>query len=258
MKLGVCIKRVPDTETRIRIADDGKTIDLTDVSFIISPYDEYAIEEAIQLKEKAGEGEVVIMSVDSGEYTKVIRNGLAMGADRAVIIDDEGIDPFEPFAVAQALAAAAVQEGIEILFFGKHGVGQDFHQVPALVAEILGWPQVSIAVKLDIADSKVVAFREVEGGEEKIECGLPAVISTHKGLNEPRYPSLKGIMQAKKKPMDKKTLSDLDLEPLSDSSWEVVKVELPAARLAGRILEGEPEVQVKELVDLLQNDAKVL
>jgi len=253
------MKRVADTETRVRIAGDGKTVDLGgDVSFIISPYDEYAIEEAIRIKEKNEDAEVILFCVDNEDSVKVIRNGLAMGADRAVLIHDPAIDPHEPFAVAEALAGALAAEQVNLAFFGKHGVGQDNHQVPALVADILGWPQVAIAVKLELDGDTVTAHREIEGGEEVVECRLPAVISAQKGLNEPRYPSLKGIMQAKKKPLDTRTLADLGLEPQAEPSWEVVKAELPPPRQAGQILEGEPEEQVRRLVELLHREAKVI
>ncbi|MBN2430044.1 MAG: electron transfer flavoprotein subunit beta/FixA family protein [Acidobacteria bacterium] len=258
MKIGVCMKRVADTETRVRVAGDGKAVDLADVSFIISPYDEYAIEEAIRIKEKNDDAEVILFCVDNEDSVKVIRNGLAMGADRAMLINDPTIRPDEPFAVAQALAGALAAEQVTLALFGKHGVGQDYHQVPALVAEILGWPQVAIAVKLELDGENLMVHREIEGGEEVVECRLPAVISAQKGLNEPRYPSLKGIMQAKKKPLDTRTLADLGLDPLSAASWEVVKVELPPPRQAGKILEGEPEEQVRRLVELLHSEAKVI
>ena len=258
MKIGVCIKKVPDTETRVKIASDGKTVSMDGVTFIISPYDEYAIEEALQIKEKQDNGEVVLICVGDDDAVKIIRNGLAMGADRAVLVNDPAINHYEPYFVAQVLAKVIEQEGIELALFGKQGVGQDYQQVPAMVAEILGWPQVSLAVKLDIDGDKVTADREIEGGEEVVECKLPAVISAQKGLNTPRYASLKGIMAAKKKPLDQKTLSDLGLSAPSESTWEIVKAEMPPARPAGRILEGELEDQVKQLVELLHSEAKVI
>jgi len=258
MKIGVCMKRVPDTETRVRIAQDGKTVDLDDVSFIISPYDEYAIEEALRITEKTEEGEVVLFSVAGDDSTKVIRSGLAMGAHRAVLIDDPDINPYEPYAVAQALAKAIETEGMDLALFGKYGVGQDYQQVPALVAEILGWPQVSIAVKIELDGETVVVHREIEGGEEIVECKLPAVISAQKGLNEPRYPSLKGIMKAKKKPLDSKTQSDLGIDPTDSSAWEVIKAELPPSRSEGKILDGESAEQARTLIELLHKEAKVL
>lgn len=258
MKIGVCIKSVPDTETRVKIGSEGKRVSLSDVSFIISPYDEYAIEEALQLRDKAGDSEVVLISVGDDDSVKVIRNGLAMGADRAILVNDSTVNAYEPFDVARTLAAVIRAENIDLALFGKQGVGQDYHQMAGLVAEILGWPQVSLVVGLELENGKVTAHREIEGGEEVVTCNLPAVLSAQKGLNEPRYPSLKGIMAAKKKTVENRSLSDLSLEAWNKATWEVLRAELPPARAEGKLLEGEPEDQVKQLVELLHNEAKVI
>jgi electron transfer flavoprotein beta subunit len=258
MKIGVCVKKVPDTETRIKIGADEKHIVMDGVSFILSPYDEYAIEEALQIKERLGQGEVVLITVGDDEAVKILRNGLAMGADRAVQVHDPAVHLNEPYDVARVLAQVIRTEGLQIVLFGKQGVGQDFQQVPALVAEILQWPQVSVITKLELNGEELTAHREIEGGEEIVGCRLPAVISTQKGLNTPRYASLKGIMAAKKKTVEAKTLGDLGLSPLTERSWEIVRLEMPPSRPAGRLLEGEPEEQVRQLVELLHSEAKVL
>jgi len=258
MKIGVCIKKVPDTETRIKVGADGRHAAMDGVSFIMNPYDEFAVEEGLQIKEKLGQGEVVLICVGDEEAVKILRNGLAMGADRAVLVNDPAISADEPYDVARVLAAVAQKEGLQLLLCGKQGVGQDFQQVPALLAEILGWAQAAVVVKLNVEGGVAWAHREFEGGEEQGRCRLPAVISTQKGLNTPRFASLKGIMAAKKKSVDTLTLASLGLPALERRSWEIVRLELPPARPAGRVLEGEPEVQVKTLVDLLHREAKVI
>ncbi len=258
MKIGVCIKKVPDTETRIRIAPDGRQVSLDGVSFIISPYDEFAIEAALQLKEKAGQGEVVVIAVGDEDTGKVMRNALAMGADRAVLVADPAVVETEPYDVARILAAVARKEGVELLLFGKQGVGQDYQQVPTLTAEVLGWPAAAVVVGLEIAGGELTATREIDGGEEVDRLSLPAVVSAQKGLNTPRYASLKGIMAAKKKTIETHALAALGLAPLAQRSWEMVRLEMPPARAAGRLIDGEPEAQVKQLVELLHTEAKVL
>lgn len=258
MKIAVCLKSVPDTETRVKVAAGGQQISLDGVSFIMSPYDEFAMEEALQVKEKLGDGEVLVISAGGDETQEVLRGGFALGADRAIQIKDAALRTQDPFDVARVLARVLEQEGVNLAFFGKQGVGQDNAQVPALVAGLLGWSQASVVTGLEVQGGQVVATREIEGGEEVLECSLPAVVSAQKGLNTPRYPSIKGKMAAKKKTIEEKSLSALGLAPAADASWEVVKVELPADRPAGRLIEGEPEDQVKQLVQLLRNEANVI
>lgn len=257
MKIGVCVKKVPDTETRIKLAPDGRSIAMDGVSFIVSPYDEFAIEEALLIKERGIAAEVVLISAGDEETVKILRNGLAMGADRAILINDPGINGQEPYDVARVLAKAIQMEGLELVLCGKQGMGQDYQQVPALMGEILGWPEISVVTKVSLENGQITASREIEGGEEVVQCRLPAVISAQKGLNNPRYASLKGIMSAKKKPVDTRTLADLGLAAMSRPSAELLKVELPASRAAGRLLAGEPEDQVKTLIELLHSEAKV-
>lgn len=249
MKIAVCIKRVPDTETRIKVAADGVSIDETGVKFILNPFDEFAVEEALQRKEKAGTGEVVIVTVGTDAAAETIRTALAMGADRGVLL--QGAIPADGLAVAKALAAELKDGGYDLILFGKVAVDDYGHQVGTMTAELLGLPCVTAAVKLEIADRKVTAEREVEGGLEVVECSLPAVITCDKGLNNPRYPALKGIMAAKKKPIETKPAA------LGAARVTAKSLALPAARKEGRIV-GEGVGAVAELVRLLQQEAKVL
>lgn len=258
MKIIVCVKQVPDTEARIKVAPEGAGIVEGDINWIVSPYDEFAIEEALRIKEKGG-AEVVLLTVGPDRATSALRNGLAMGADSAIHVKDPLLDGADALGVARALAAALRQASPDLVLMGQLGVGGDHAQVPALVAEMLDLPQVTMAVKLELRDGKAVAEREIEGARETWETTLPAVVSAQKGLNEPRYASLKGIMAAKKKPIATKTAADLgltaaDLAPTT----KVVSLELPPARPAVRLIAGEPAEQAKELLRVLHEEAKVI
>ena len=258
MKLVVCVKQVPDTETRIRIASDGASIVETDVNWIVSPYDEFAIEEALRIKESKG-GEVVLVSLGPDRVLTALRSGLAMGADSALHLKDPLFERADPLATAQALAAAIQPLDAELILTGQQGVGGDNSQVPGLVAEILDLPQVTMAVKVDVQGGKAVVTRETEGAHEEWEVTLPALVSAQKGLNEPRYASLKGIMAAKKKPVETRDAAALglaaeDLAPLT----RVVALELPPGRPAVKMIAGEPDAQAAELLRLLREEAKVI
>ncbi len=259
MKIIVCIKQVPDTETRIKIAPDVRSIVESDVSWVVSPYDELAIEEALRLREAKG-GEVVVVSVGPDRVQSALRTALAMGADSAVHVKDAALEGADPMAVARALAAAAKSlSPFDLVLAGQQGVGGDHSQVPGLLAELLDLPQVTVAVKLAIGEGKATVEREIEGARETWETSLPAVISTQKGLNEPRSANIKGIMAAKKKTiavMDAAALG-LDAQVLAPRTT-IVSLEMPPVRSAVRMIDGEVDVQVKELVRLLQEEAKVL
>jgi electron transfer flavoprotein beta subunit len=261
VKIAVCIKAVPETDTRIRIAADGRSVDRADVKFIVSPYDEFALEEAIKLKESKG-GAVTVIGLGGDETPAVLRDGLARGADDAIHISDAGVATDDPLIVGKLLAAALKQLGPTITFFGKHGVGGDNQQVPAVVAERLGQPQVTVVTKLEVSDAGVRAEREIEGGVEVVTAPLPVVIAAQKGLNEPRYPKLQGIMQAKKKPLATKTAADLGLSAAEvgpeAASVVITGLSLPPARQAGRKIEGDAAAQATELIKALQNEAKVI
>ena len=250
MKIAVCIKRVPDTETRIRIGGDGASIDETGVKFIVNPYDEFAIEEALQRRDKAGGGEVVAVALGPDAAQETIRGALAMGADRGVLLKADRI-PADALAVAKALAAELKDGGYDLVLFGKMAVDDYNHGVGPMVAELLGLPCVTAIAKLELEGGKGVAEREIEGGVEVVEFALPAVLTAEKGLNSPRYPALKGIMAAKKKPIEVKPAA------LGEARIAVTALGLPPDRKAGRIV-GEGPDAVSELVRLLRAEAKVL
>lgn len=250
MKIAVCIKRVPDTETRVKIAADGVSVDETGVKFILNPYDEFAVEEALQRKEKAGSGEVVAIALGSDAAQETIRSALALGADRGILLKADKV-PADALAVAKALAAELKDGGYDLILFGKLAVDDYNHAVGPMVAELLGLPCVTAISTLELDGGKGVAEREIEGGMEVVEFALPAVLTAEKGLNTPRYPALKGIMAAKKKPIETKPAA------LGASRVTVSALALPPERRAGRIL-GEGAAVVPELVRLLRTEAKVL
>ena len=250
MKIAVCVKRVPDTEARIKIAADGKAIDESGVKFVLNPYDEYAVEEALRLKEKAGAGEVAIVTVGGDASQETIRTALAMGADRGVLLKADVV-PLDPLPVARALADELRGGGFDLILFGKQAVDDSSHAVGLIVAELLGLPSVGAVTSLAIADGRGTAEREVEGGVEVVEFALPGVATADKGLNEPRYPALKGIMAAKKKPLETKPLS------LAGTGLEVIGLAYPPERRAGRIV-GEGAEAVPALIEALRTEAKVL
>jgi electron transfer flavoprotein beta subunit len=258
MKIAVCIKQVPDTETRIRIAPDGKGILESDVNWIVSPYDEFAIEEALKIKEAKG-GEVVLVSLGPDRVQSALRSGLAMGADSALHLKDPLFEQTDTLGTAWALATALKSLAPDLILMGQQGVGGDNAQVPGLVAEILDLPQVTMAVKIELQDGKATIEREIEGAHETWDVTLPAVVSAQKGLNEPRYASLKGIMAAKKKLIETKGAADLGLTPerLAPKT-RVVALELPPSRSAVKMIEGDADTQVKELLRLLHEEAKVI
>ena len=249
MKIVVCVSHVPDTATRIRVGSDGKSIDPAGVTFIINPYDEYAVEEALKTKEKLGSGEVVVVTVGSDNSKETIRKALAMGVDGGVLLKDE--NHRDSLGIAKALAEEIKAQGAQLVFMGKQSVDYDNSIVGQLTAELLEYNCVSVVVKLDIDGEKVIAEREIEGGREVVETSLPVIITCQKGLNEPRYASLKGIMAAKKKTIDEK--SAVAYTPTS----EVIGMRLPAGKQPGRIV-GSDASAVPELVRLLKEEAKVI
>ncbi len=248
MKIAVCISHVPDTATKIKIADDAKTIDPNGVTYIINPYDEFAVEEALKTKEKFG-GEVTVLSVGSESNKESIKKALAMGVDRAVLLKDD--NPRDSLGIAKALAEEIKNEQYKIVFFGKQSVDYDNSITGQLTAELLGYSCVSVVVSMKIEGDKVIAEREIEGGREVIETRLPVVITAQKGLNEPRYASLKGIMAAKKKVIEEKPAAG------TEPTVEILKMYTPPAKQPGRILGTDSSV-VPELVRLLREEAKVI
>ncbi|WP_332629141.1 electron transfer flavoprotein subunit beta/FixA family protein [Halalkalibacter flavus] len=256
MNIFVLMKRTFDTEEKITIS--GGQIDDSGVEFIINPYDEYAIEEAIVLRDEHG-GEVTVITVGEEEAEKELRMALAMGADKAVLIDSEELDELDQFTTATLLAAYLKDQEPDIILGGNVAVDGGSGQVGPRVAEILGIPQVTTITKLTVADETATIVRDVEGDEETIDVSLPVLVTAQQGLNEPRYPSLPGIMKAKKKPLETLDLDDLDLDEEGvEAKTTTVEIFLPPEKQAGKILEGDSAAQVKELVSLLKSEAKVI
>ena len=248
MKIAVCISHVPDTATRVKIGADGKSIDPSGVTYTINPYDEFAVEEALKTKDKIG-GEVFVISLGGEANKESIRKALAMGADEGILLKKEGY--FDSFSVASALSEEIKALNCELVFFGKQSVDFDNSVTGQMTAEILGYSCVSVVVGLSIENNKIKAEREIEGGHEIVETELPAVITAQKGLNEPRYASLKGIMAAKKKVITEKPAKEVN------NLTEILGLTLPPAKQAGRIV-GTDSSAVSELVRLLREEAKVI
>jgi electron transfer flavoprotein beta subunit len=250
LKQFVCIKQVADTETRVKVGSDGRTLDPAGVTWILNPYDEFAVEEALRTREKLGAGEVVALSLGGAGVQTTIRNALAMGADRAIHLKTDTVAP-DGLAVARALADELRGHEPQLVWFGKQAVDDDAAQVGPMVATLLGMPCVTAVAKAEIRADGATVEREIEGGREVVEVVFPAVLTTDKGLNEPRYASLKGIMAAKKKVIEEKPAA------LGDANLELVSLALPPPRAAGRIV-GQGVGAVDELVRVLREEAKVI
>jgi electron transfer flavoprotein beta subunit len=266
MKIAVCVKQVPDTESRVEVGPDEVDIDRSAVTFLVNPYDEFAVEEAIRIRERSG-GEVVAVSLCPHRGQRVedaLRSCLAMGADRAVLLRDEDFEGGDSLATATALAAALRREAFELALFGKQAVDSDGGAVGVQVAELLGWPHVGVVerLELDSPAGRAVADRQIEGGIERVATPLPAVITCQKGLNEPRYPNLPGILKAKKKPLEIWNRQDLGLEPekvgARGSKLRRLRLEALPRRPQCRILTGDGPAVVRELVRLLAEEAGVI
>jgi electron transfer flavoprotein beta subunit len=244
----VLIKQVPDTEASIRISPDNKSIPTADLNLVMNPYDEFAVEEALKIKEKFG-GEVTAICLGDEGAIKSIRTALAMGVDKAIHVIAPS--PWDAGVIAKTLAGVVKDRPCDILLCGKQAVDYDNAQVGPMIAEYLGWSNISVVSKLQVSLEKVVAERAVEGGVEVVESPLPVVITAQKGLNEPRYASLKGIMMAKKKPVDA-----VNVGVLTDRI-EILKLEYPPNRKGGVIL-GEGVDAVPALIRVLKEEAKIL
>ena len=253
MKIVACVKRVPATDTRIKVGADGTSVDTAQVEWIINPYDEFAVEAALQIKEAAGDGEVVVVCLGPGESTKELRTCLAMGADSAVLLKDADATTRDAATTAAALADVIAELSPDLVLCGKLAVDRDQGQVGTLIAARLGWPCVTEIRALSVEGGKAVTERGGgEGTTEQFEVQLPAVLTCNKGLNEPRLrQSLKGIMAAKKKPIDERDAQ------LGAARLTVRSLELPPGRKEGRIV-GEGAEAVPELMRLLTEEAKVL
>jgi len=259
MKILVAVKQVPDTATQVKISSDPKAIDTAGITWIVSPYDEFALEEALRIKEKRGQGEVVAVSLGPDRAKEALRSALAMGADRAIHVNDPALGSADTLTTARALAAVVKQESPQLVFCGRQAIDDDAGAVGAQLAEVLGWPCASWIMEETVdGDAKNIRVgRQVEGGLEIFDLPLPAVLSAQKGMNEPRYPTLKGIMGAKKKEIKDVKAADLGLSSTT-SELTVTALEALPARPPGRIIPGEVKDAVKELVRSLREDAKAI
>jgi electron transfer flavoprotein beta subunit len=250
VKIAVCIKRTPDSESRFRVAASSTAVDETGLKFDIDDFASYAVEVALQLNEKQGPGETVVFAVGPDNVQETLRKAMSMGVDRAVQLKTTAI-PYDGLAIAKALAAELKGGGFDLVLFGKHAFDSSAGVVGTATAELLGIPCVTAASKLDIANGRGTARRELEGIAEVVEFPLPAAVTIDEGIARPRYPSLKGIMAAKKKPLETKPAQ------LGDVRVSVKAMALPPDRPPGRII-GEGAAAIPELVRLLQTEAKVL
>ena len=249
MKILVTVKRVPDPETQLKITADGTGFVTDNVKWVVNPFDEIAIEEGLRLKEKHAGSEVVLVSVGPKAAQEQLRTGLAMGADRAILVLTD--DNLEPLAVARVLQKLVEQEKPELVLMGKQAVDYDNNCAGQMLAELLGWPQATFASKVELADGKATVTREVDGGLETLSFALPAVVTADLRLNEPRYASLPGIMKARKKELKEIPVADLGVDVAP--RVKIVKLETPPKRAAGRKVGS-----VQELVKVLHEEAKVI
>jgi len=251
-----CIKQVPDTEAQIRVKADGSGIDETGIKWVMSTYDEFGVEEALRLKEKFG-GEVTVISLGPARVMEAIRTALAMGADKGIHINDPALEGADSYVTASALAAAIKGVPYDIIFCGQRAIDGDAGQVGSMLAELLGIPQITVVTKVEVEGAKVKALRPVEGAQLLIESPLPCVVTAQKGLNEPRYASLPGIMKAKKKPVDVKDAAALGVA--ADKKLKVLRFVPPPARAPGKIISGDdPAAKAATLAKLLREEAKVI
>lgn len=248
MKIVICVNHVPDTEAKIKVGASGLGIDPSGVNFMLNPYDEFAIEAGLKLKEQFT-GETIALTLGGDTHKETLRKSLAMGVDKAILLKDGGIR--DSYSIAYAIAETLKTLSPDCVLFGKQSIDYSGEQLPGLVAEMLGFPSISVIVKIDAKEGKVVCEREIEGGHEIVEATFPVVLSTQKGLNEPRYPSLKGIMAAKTKPIEERQPTQLP------AKVEVRVMSKPAPKAAGKII-GTDASAVPELVRLLHEEAKVI
>ena len=260
MEIVVLLKQVPATESLIGIADDGVSIKTDDIKWVINPYDEFAVEEALKIKEAHG-GSVTIISVGAEKATEAIRTALAMGADKGILINDPAAANCDGLSTARILAAVLKETPFDLIIAGQRAVDDDNFQVGPATAEFLGTPNISMVIKQNIIDSKIRCHATIDGGTVTLEAQLPALFTTQRGLNEPRYASLPGIMKAKKKPIDIKTIADigLDADRIGKPLTRIVAMQFPPERKGGRMITGDSaQAKAVELVKILHEEAKVI
>ncbi len=255
----VCVASVPDTASIIKIGDDGKHIDETGIKWIVSPYDEYALEEALKITEDKG-GEVTVVTFGPARAEATLRDCLARGAHKAVHVIGGEASLGDSLTIAKVLAAVVKDREYDLVLCGIKGVGTDCGQVGQMLAELLDLPHVSDITTLELGDGILTAGRDVEGGREIVESPMPALLTAQKGLNEPRYAALKGIMAAKRKPVEKIEVASLGIDEGADPFCVIQKLELPPPKEAGKVIPGEedPQAAAQELVRLLHEEAKAV
>ncbi len=255
MKIAVLVKQVPDTETQISGRISGNKIDENGIKWIVSPFDEHALEEALRIREKT-KAEVVAISLGPDRVQEALRTAYALGVDRVIHLKDDSYNVLDVHYAAQILAAYLKQENPDIILAGHIAIDSQSSMVPTMIAQILGIPNINNAIKVEVNNNKIKATKEIEGGTADMEVDTPVVITATKKLNEPKYPSLKGILAAKKKQIQVVQANTLGVNP---PKIEIVSIEPPPPRPPGRIIEGEtPEDKARELVKLLREEAKVI
>jgi electron transfer flavoprotein beta subunit len=262
MNIVICVKQVPDTETKIKVKDGQ--VDHTETKYVVNPYDEYAVEEGLRIKERLGEGKITLVTMGPERAKDALKSGLAVGAEEAIHLVDESFEGSDPYATALVLSKALLKMDYDIIFCGKQGVDEDHAQVGIALAELLGIPHVSVVTKLEIAEDRksAVAHREVEGGHAVVETPLPALITAQKGLNEPRYASIKGIMAVKKKVIPEWNADEVGIDKNNvgpgAAKIRFVEVALPPERAGGKIFDQDPAQDAVTVAHLLRDEAKIL
>ena len=260
MDVIVLLKQVPSTESIIEIAADGISIKTDELKWVINPYDEFAVEEALRIREAHG-GTVTILTLGREKAGEAVRTALAMGADKGILITDPALEGCDNLTTAKVLAAAAKQLPCDLIIAGQRAVDDDAYAVGAAVAEAFQVPSIAMVTKVEIENQRIRCHHTIDGGIGVVEAPLPALITTQRGLNEPRYASLPGIMKAKKKPLEMPSLADLGFDPqsLAQSKIKITSLSMPPERQGGEIIEGEtPQEKAAELVRILHEKEKVI
>ena len=263
MKILILVKQTPDTETQITLSADSKSIDHSQTKFIVNPYDDFAIEEALRIQEKTPGTETVLVSFGPVAAKERLIKGLAMGVDRAILVDNTGFENADSLLTAKLLASVVKTEGADLVLCGKQAIDDDNMNVGVMLAEFLHWSHVNVVTHLSIQGDKLTVEREVEGGQTEIyETRFPVIIGAQKSLNSPRYAALPGIMKAKKKPFDVKTPKDYGLDASSLQAFQQTRIDsyvYPPQKPKGKIFQGEPvEAMVEKVVKLLREEVKVI
>jgi electron transfer flavoprotein beta subunit len=267
MNIVVLMKQVPDTEAPVEIAESNVSIDTEEVKWVINPYDEFCLEEALLIKEAKGEGTVTLVTVGPDHVAEAIRVAYAMGVDEAIHIndefDDEQFGAVDPHTTATIIATALKEIPYDLIIAGQRAVDDDSYLVPALVARKLDLPMISLVTKQETTDSEITCEQSIEGGTAVVKAALPALITTQKGINEPRYPNFRAIMKAKKRKVDERELEDIELDPetlgLNGARVKIRTMEFPPERGQGKIIEGTtPAEKAQLLVKLLKEEACVI